>query len=138
MKLFGLFSAVFCNILLISLLNYFSPDVDDFSFLEDIYVSVYISFVALFYWYLLTFKKINIYINNILFLLFIVTSFIYIHTILYLSIKIEDYESMSEWNAARGLSAIFFVPFVFIISLVKGLGYDFLMNKRLKNDRISE
>ena len=130
MKLFGVLSAIFCNFLLLFLFRSFSIQVEDFSFVENISISQYVFFVALFCWYLLTFKKVNIYINHSLFLIFIIVCFVYLHSALVLSIKIEDYESFSDWNAARGLSAIYLIPLVFILSIIKCFGYDFLMNKR--------
>jgi len=78
------------------------------------------------------------YINHSLFVIFIIICFIYLHSALIFSIKMEDYESFSEWNAATGLSAIFFIPFIFIVCIAKGLGYDYLINKRRENDRVTE
>ncbi len=130
MKLFGLFSAVFCNVLLLVLFYCFSPNLDNFSCIENISLTGYIFSVALFCCYLLTFKKVPIYVNHSLFVIFMIISFIYLHTVLYCSIKMEDYESYSEWNASQGLSAIFFIPFVFVISIVQGLCYDYLLAKQ--------
>jgi hypothetical protein len=51
MKLFGVFSAVFCNILLLILPHYFSVDINienDLAFIESIPLIGYMSFVALF------------------------------------------------------------------------------------------
>lgn len=130
MKLFGVVSAIFCNCLLLSLFRILSIQVENFTFVEHISISQYVFFVALFCWYLLAFKKVNIYINHILFLIFITVCFIYLHSALVLSIKIEDYESIFEWNAARGLSTIFSIPLVFIICLSKGWYYDYLIQKQ--------
>ncbi|AFM02902.1 hypothetical protein Fleli_0426 [Bernardetia litoralis DSM 6794] len=138
MKLFGILSAIFCNFLLLFLFRYFSIDIENLSFVENISINQYVFFVALFSWYFLTFKKVNIYINHSLFCIFITICFIYLHSALVLAIKIEDYESFSEWNAARGLFAIYLIPLVFIISIIKGFGYDYLRNKEQENDRVSE
>lgn len=136
MKLFGVLSAGVCNILLLPLLYFLSPNIENFSFVENIPVTGYVFFVALCCWYVLTFRKVNIYVNHSLFLIFVTVCFFYLHSVLVLSIKIDDYESFSEWNAARGISGIFFIPFVFIISIIKGFGYDYLINKKHEDDKI--
>lgn len=41
----------------------------------------------------------------------------------------EAYESMTDWNAAKGLACIVYVPFVFFIMIIQGAIFDALREK---------
>ena len=71
---------------------------------------------------------------NYIYLLFAAFSFIYLNSMLNWTVECcpEDYDSMSDWNASKGLSWIVFLPVSFLIVMVQGFIYDFIFYKQKK------
>jgi hypothetical protein len=71
---------------------------------------------------------------NLLFLGAATYTFIYFFSIFQWSVECcpSKYESMYDWNAAVGLSWMFYLPLSLLIIMVIGYVYDVLRNQRIK------
>jgi hypothetical protein len=62
-------------------------------------------------------------------------TFIYLNSMFQWSVDCcpNEYDSLSNWNAAKGLSWIIYLPLTFILTLIQGLIFDLLREIRIKS-----
>lgn len=74
---------------------------------------------------------------NWLYFILAIISFIYLNSMFQWSVECcpDKYDSMSDWNASKGLTPIISIPTSFFILIFQGLAYDLLSKRNFVKER---
>jgi len=127
-KYFGTFSGIICGFILISVQFIFKLNIVFINTIGQMPFYIWLVIVLAFILFSIFNKVISRTTLNWIYLLVAIISFIYLNSMFQWSVECcpEKYDSMSDWNASKGLTWIVSVPVTFVILLIQGLAYDFL------------
>ena len=76
-------------------------------------------------------KKINRIKKNKIYLVVAIISFIYLTSFFQWTTECcpEEYDSMYDWNASKGIAWVVYLPITFIIMIIQGFIYDYFNRK---------
>ena len=133
-KTFGVISGIFIGIILIIFSFLFRINVIYFETLGKTPIYLGLIPVLLFLTFTLLNKRMTRSTLNRIYLVIAVFTFIYFNSMFQWSVECcpDEYESMFDWNASKGLSWIIHLPLVFIIILIQGLLFDILRELKMK------
>ncbi len=127
-RFFGVLSGIFSGVSLFVIQFLLKINILFIDEVGKIPFFVWLIFVVIFLLFSLFVKSIKRKTVNWLYLVVAIISFVYLNSLFQWSVNCcpEQYDSMSDWNASKGLSWIVSVPITFMILLIQGMLYDFL------------
>jgi hypothetical protein len=127
-KWLGWISGVICCVLLTTITFLFQVNLLVFITLGKLPVYYWVLGLLVFYVWVYFKKNGGRKPFNTVYLFVVVFSFVYLNSMLHWSIECcpENYESMSEWSAAKSLAWIIHLPFSFFIVIIQGIVFDLI------------
>jgi uncharacterized membrane protein len=132
-KYFGTFSGVIVGIFLMFVSFILRLNVLFINAIGKIPIYLWFVLVLIFILFSAFNKAVEKTILNRLYFILAIISFVYLNSMFQWSVECcpDKYDSMSDWNASKGLTWIVSVPITFFILIFQGLAYDLLSNRNL-------